>query len=108
MACAKPEPGFAPPTTATGLPELAPFTKNCTDPVGSCDAFAVALLCVDTVAVNVTGVPDDTVEALAPTVTKVAAFVMVITPVAGPLALKLLSPEYVAAIVCVPAGNWMF
>jgi hypothetical protein len=38
-------------------------------------------------------VTDDTVKGFAPIVTKVAAFVMVITPDTGPLALKLLSPE---------------
>lgn len=61
VACAKSVLELMPPVTATALPKLAPLSKNCTVPPGSCDALAVALLCVDTVAVNVTAVADGTV-----------------------------------------------
>ena len=92
VAWAKGAPGAAP-VTVTGLPKLEPFSRNCTLPVGSCDRVAVALLCVETVAVSVTGDPEGTVFWLAMTAAVVAACVTVIVPVAGPLALKLLSPR---------------
>ena len=52
---------FTPPTTATGAPRAVPLSKNCNVPFGSCDALAVALLCVATVAVMVTFVLGGTV-----------------------------------------------
>jgi hypothetical protein len=52
---------FTPPTTGTGAPRGVPLSKNCNDPFGSCDALAVALLCVATVAVMVTLVLGGTV-----------------------------------------------
>ena len=73
VACAKRVLGFTPPVTATALPKLDPLSKNCTLPVGSCDALAVALLWVDTVAVNVTGLPDETAVWLAVTDVAVVA-----------------------------------
>ena len=93
VACAKSVLELIPPVTATAFPKLDPFSKNCTVPVGSCDALAVALLCVDTVAVKVTGVPVATAVWLAATDVVVLACATVITPMDGPLLLKLLSPR---------------
>jgi hypothetical protein len=69
-----------------------PLTRNCTVPLGSCDEFAVALLCVSIVAIRVTGVPLTTVVELAPTLVVVAAFPTIMTGVASVGGLKLLSP----------------
>jgi hypothetical protein len=78
--------------TAAGGPKAAPFTKNCTVPFGSCDASAIALLCVAIVAVMVTFVLGGTVVWLAETEVVVAACVTVTTSVAEALPLKLMSP----------------
>jgi hypothetical protein len=83
---------FTPPVTATALPKLDPLSKNCTVPVGSSEAFAVALLCVETVAVKVTCWPAWVDVGLAETLVVVAALPTVTMSVDGPLALKLLSP----------------
>jgi hypothetical protein len=93
VPCAKNVLELTLPVTATGEPKLVPFSRNCTVPLGSCAALAVALLVVDTVAVIVTGCPAAVDIGIAVTAVVVAALVMVIVAVAGPLGLKLLSPE---------------
>ena len=90
MACANP-PAVALPETVTGPLRGCPARKNCTVPVGSCDAFATALLWVPTVAVRATVCPAATVIGLAETVVVVLAFVTVTVTVAL-LVVKLLSP----------------
>lgn len=99
--------GFAPPVTGA-VPRLVPFTKNCTEPLGSCEALAVALLWVEIVAVRTTFVPGAAATGFADTVVVVTAGVTVIVAVAGELGgLKLASPEYVAEIMCDPAESCM-
>jgi hypothetical protein len=84
---------FTPPVTVTAVPKLDPFSENCTVPVGSCEAFAVALLCVETVTVKVTCWPAWVDVGLAATAVVVEALPTVITPIAGALEVKLLSPK---------------
>jgi hypothetical protein len=108
VACANSVLEFTLPATVTAEWNGAPFTKNCTVPVGSCEALAVAVLLVATVAVSVTVPPDAIVVWLELTDVVVEAFETTTTADTGPLGLKLGSPEYLALIVCVPAGSWMF
>ena len=93
VACAKKVLGFALPLTGTGEPNGALLTKNCTVRVGSCNEFAIALLIVDTVAVKLTFCPTAAVVGLTVTEIVVDALPTTMTPVAGPLALKLGSPK---------------
>jgi hypothetical protein len=82
------------PTTVRGAPNATPPFKNCTVPVGSCAALAVALLCEFTVAVRTTVPPAATELGFAETVVVVLAFVTVTTSGLEALLLpvKLLSP----------------
>src|ERR1700730_17846785 len=93
-AVAGADPAFALPMTATGLPKTAPLTKNVTVWVGSCCALAIALLCVATRAVTVTGPPVAAVDTLEETVVDVVAFETVTTSgTVVVLILKLGSPR---------------
>ena len=75
------------PATAA-VPSVAVPALNVTVPVGATPLLPVAI-----VAVNVTGWPIGTVEALLTTVDVVGAAVIVIAAAGEVLALKLLSPE---------------
>jgi hypothetical protein len=99
---------FETPVTVAGLPNATPLRKNCTVPVGSCEALAMALLCgAATVAVSVTFAPTAAVVGLAATDVVVAALETVTTSVPDVLPLKLLSPAYTALMLCVPTGSWI-
>jgi len=80
------------PETVTGLPKAVPLTKNCTVPVGSCEGFAIAMLCVETTAVNRTAWPEEAVVKFDVTDIVVAAWVTVTVGAVVALAPKLLSP----------------
>jgi hypothetical protein len=73
---------------------------NVTVPVGPTPLLDVAI-----VAVKVTAWPTATFEALGATTVVVGAVVIVIESAGDVLAVKLLSPEYVATKLCVPPAS---
>src|SRR2546422_425197 len=87
-----------PPTNATGAPKSAPSILNCTGPVGVPAPGATAL----TVAVNVTGWPNNDGFTDEFTAAVVSALFTSWVIDADVLPLKFPSPPYTAVIVCEP------